>query len=252
MILPLTRALIVLDLETTGTNVKEDRIVELGFRVWYPDGSNKSWNRFIDPGCPIPADATQVHHITDEMVAGSPTFAQLAENLSRGFRDCDYCGYNVHFDLRVLEAEMHRAGVNWTPGDARVLDPLALWRILEPRTLSDAVRRFLKREPTEAHRALGDADDAMEILEALLEEFKLPLDLDKLHAMAFPMIGVDGVGKIIWKNGEAALGFGKHNGTRLRDMPPGYLKWMLDGDFTPRTKEIVRNALQGKYPKKEE
>lgn len=248
----LQRPLIILDTETTGTNVQTDRIVEIGFRVLYPDGTSKTWCRYINPGCPIPAEVTEVHHITDEMVAGEPSFGQLARNLAIGFNNCDYCGYNIKFDLSIIGAEMQRAGVEWSVGDARLLDPHALWRVLMPRTLSDAVRQFLHREPTEAHRALGDAEDAFEVLLAMLEAFKLPPDMDKIHALAFPVIGADGAGKIIWRGKEAAIGFGKHNGTLLRDMPAGYLKWMLNGDFTPRTKELVRDALQGKYPQKGE
>lgn len=253
MILELTRPLVCLDVETHDKGSPEQvRIVELGFKKLYVDGREPyRYVSFVDPGVPITAGATEVHHITDDMVVNAPQFNQLAPSLLKGFRDCDYCGYNVRFDLRVIAAEFLRVGIEWSPGDAKLLDSMHLWRVGQPRTLSDAVREFLKREPTEAHRALGDAEDALDVALAQLERFQLPHTIAELHALCYDDNHVDSEGKFVWINGEVACNFGRHRRTLLKSMPVEYLDWMVrKGDFSTEVKKLVANALSGVYPTK--
>ena len=106
MKLNLTRPLIFFDLETTGTNVVNDRIVELSYIKVYPDGHEESKTRRLNPGMPIPPASTAVHHITDEDVKDCPTFAQVAKSLHAIFADCDIAGYNSNkFDVTLLIVE---------------------------------------------------------------------------------------------------------------------------------------------------
>ena len=252
--IPLTKTLVALDLETHAKcQPEEARIVEIGMHIMYADGRpDKKWSALVDPGVPI--TATDAHGISDADVKDAHKFKDYAQNLTHGLTNVDYCGYNVKFDLRVLAAEMERAGVPWSYEGAHILDGLRLWQVAKPRTLADAVREFLGREPTEAHRALGDASDALDVSLAILERFpELPKDIKALHELCFPHNPnfVDAEGKVIWSaEGEAALSFGKHQRTALKDVPQGYLEWMLAGNFPPDTKTIVRGALRGQFPKR--
>lgn len=278
MILPLTRPLIALDVETDGIGTPErSRIVELGFEVHYHDDRpSLSYVSLINPERPISLDATKTHGIRDEDMlrcarcGGSkeahpltgcevfkrvPTFAMLSDRLAKNFVDCDFCGYNVRFDLRVMSGEFARVGVPWSVGNSNMLDPLHLWRVVAKRTLSDAVREFLEREPTAAHRALGDAQDALAVALAMLERYdQLPRDVGKLHDLCFDADNVDPDGKFKWVDKDVTINFGKHKGKTLQTIARVdrwyFEKFMLGGDFTPDVKKIVADALLGVFPVK--
>jgi len=183
-----------------------------------------------------------------------PTFKELAESFAKGFNNCDYAGYNVRFDVRCISGEMKRAGVEWSQGDAKLLDSLRLWQLGEPRTLTHAVRKFLGREPSAAHRALGDATDALEVAFAQLELWPdLPRDLGKLHDLCYDASAIDPDGKFKWVNGEVTFTFGKYKGVPLKQaiaMDARYIKqFMLEkGDFSVEVKRLLVNALNGVYP----
>jgi DNA polymerase III epsilon subunit-like protein len=282
----LTRPLCALDLETTSVDPQQARIVQVAFVMRYPDDTPPlRWSTLVNPRVPIPAEAHTVHGIADAKVQGCrtcggesthpqhrvsrpdadgchafkpwPTFAAIAANLASGLVDCDYAGFHVRYDLRVLEAEMARAGVEWTYQGARILDGHRLWQVLSPRTLSDACRHWLGREPSDAHDAVADAHDALAIIDTQIEALSAlseGLTLDDIHASQWPddAKNIDPDGKFQWgPDGEAVLAFGKLQGTRLRDaakIDRGFLQWMLGKDFSPVAKRIARDALAGTFP----
>lgn len=282
MILHLSRTLVALDLETDGDGTPEEqRPVEVAVLIVRPDGSEEPHATLVNPERPIPARATKVHGITDVRVSGCancgapleghpvgkadgsvealcvtprrvPTFAQIAPRLAPALTGVDFCGYNVRYDLRVLAGAFKRAGVAWSADGARLLDAHALWQLARPRALGDAVREWLGREPTDAHRAMGDARDALAVSMAILERVDaLPRDIARLHEMCFTDRNVDPAGKFVWRDGEAVCNFGKkHHGRRLREIPRDYLEWMMKDTFPPETKVIVREALAGRFPVK--
>lgn len=255
MLLKLDRPIIAFDVETHDMCPPEQaRIVELGFIMFRPDGTTKTWQSLVNPGVPISTDTTKIHHITDEMVKDSPKFKQIAESLTKGFNNCDYAGYNVKFDLRVLQGEMNRVGVKWNYTDARLVDGLRLWQISEPRTLGDAVQKYVGRKLSDAHRAMGDAQDAWDAIEGILKAHdKLPRTVQEIHDLCFPRNPdwVDEDGKIAWKGLDAVLTFGKWVGTPLHLVETSYLNWMLNGNFSETVKLIVRKTLAGEMLTKE-
>lgn len=253
--LHLTRPLIWLDVETHDKVPPEQAyICELGFELIDPIEATKIWSAFIKPPVPIAEGATGVHNITNEMVADARPFAEFAKNLAYGFSNCDFGGYNVRFDLRVIKAEMDRAGVAWDYRGAFLVDPLRLWQVTEPRTLSDAVRHFCKRAPSDAHRALADAQDAREVADGILAKYThLPLTVPELHRLCFAPAetSLDPDNRIVWVGPDACLNFGKWKGKPLRLVSSDYLQWILSSEFSSAVKEIVEAALRGTYPKRE-
>src|SRR5262245_62062980 len=155
--LHLTRALAVVDLETTGVSLKNDRIIEIAVVKFAPEGNRIRFYHRINPGIPIPASATAVHGIADKDVADCPQFATIAAALARFLRDCDLAGYGIcKFDLPMLVNEFTRAGIHFSLNRRGVLDALKIFHRREPRDLAAAVRHYLDREHDEAHSALAD------------------------------------------------------------------------------------------------
>jgi DNA polymerase-3 subunit epsilon len=248
-ILPLTRPLIVFDLETTGTDTDKHRIVQFGFQLYTAEGLVKEYECLVNPGTPIPPEVTEVHGISDADVADALTFAQLAPNLAPHFVDCDFGGKNVRFDLRMFEAEMRRAGVSWNYATARIIDAERLEQLAVPRSLSHLYKKYTGEELVGAHGALADVRASAAVIFHQLSVHKevLPLDLDKLHELQWPG-RIDLEGKFVFKNGVATCMFGKYRGHRMTAIPPDYWRFILKSDFSAEIKALANNALRGLYP----
>ena len=157
MRLNLTRPIVFFDLETTGTNVNSDRIVEISVIKLLPDGRAIEKTRRINPEMPIPAEATAVHHITDEDVAGEKTFRQVAASLAQLLTGCDIAGFNSNrFDIPLLDQEFCRAGIEFDFSKARFIDVQTIYHKKEPRTLSAAYQYYCGKPLEGAHGASAD------------------------------------------------------------------------------------------------
>lgn len=231
------------DLETTGTDPYEDRIVELAVVPMNPRTGEpeEAWATLVNPGRPIPPGATDAHGITDEQVADAPGFEELADRVQRIVDDSVLVGYNSRrFDTVLLDAELRRVG---RPGvdltRAQEIDVYELWWHLEPRTLTGAVKRFLGRSFEDAHEAEADVVATIDVLGEVLRRFGLTLD-EAVQASR-PDDEVDRARKLVVNDdGEVCLNFGKHQGTPCRHIPLDYFKWMAKSDFPPQTMELLR------------
>ncbi|MEE2900572.1 MAG: 3'-5' exonuclease [Gemmatimonadota bacterium] len=253
----LDRPLIFFDLETTGLDVKNDRIVELALIKVTPQGDVLERVRRYNPGVPIPPEATAVHHITDEDVANEHPFCRTARSLHDQFlTGCDLGGFNIRrFDLHMLVAEFKRCDIRFTLERRRVLDMQNLFHREEPRDLSAAARFYLGREHEEAHTALGDIRTTAAVLGAQLERYPhIPQDLDGLHAYCEEFapfrtelerwFGPSEEGRVFRR--------GKHKGRALNDVAtetPDYLRWMLGvADMDEDVLSVVREAVASSSP----
>lgn len=242
MSLKLKKPLVFFDLETTGTNITHDRIVEISFIKLMPDGSTVERSRRINPCMPIPAEATAVHHITDDDVADAPTFAMVAKSLAEHFAGCDFAGFNSNrFDLPLLDQEFNRAGVDFDFGRCNFVDVQTIYHKREPRTLTTAYRYYCGKELEDAHSALADTRATYEVLMAQLDHYgDLPEEVDKLSEYASQNRNVDFMGRLIYDDsGCEVINFGKYKGRKAEDVlrsDPGYYSWIMGGDFTNNTK----------------
>ena len=242
MKLKLTRPLVFFDLETTGTNITHDRIVEISIVKLMPDGTVVERSRRLNPEMPIPAEATAVHHITDDDVAGEPTFRQVAASLSKLLQGCDIAGFNSNrFDIPLLDQEFHRAGVDFDLNGVRFVDVQTIYHKKEPRTLVATYRYYCGKELEEAHSALADTRATMEVLMAQLDVYDdLPVELDGLSEFANPNRNVDLLGRLIYDdNKREVINFGKYKGRLAEEVlasDPGYYNWIMLGDFAQNTK----------------
>lgn len=245
----LERPLVFFDLETTGLNLRTDRIIELALIKVTPQGDVMEKVRRFNPGMPIPPEATAVHGITDADVADEAPFCARARALHEILDGCDLAGFNVRrFDLGMLVAEFARCDIRLEMEGRRVVDVQNIFHHEEPRDLSAAARFYLAREHEEAHTALGDIRTSAAVLSAQLRRYPhLPRDLDGLHAYCeehYPTrtevdrwFGPEAEGRVFRR--------GKHTGRPLTEVAtndPDYLRWMTRAeDMDP---EVVRLVLQ--------
>jgi DNA polymerase-3 subunit epsilon len=247
-LLKLTRPLVSIDCEATSTDPQTARIIEIAFVMFYPDERPaKEWSMRVNPGVPIPAASTAVHHITDADVADRPTFKQLAANLAKGFTDCDYCGQNCRYDLRLISAEMQRCGQPWSYVGAKIIDSYQLERLAVPRSLSHLYRKYAGEDLKDVHGAMADVKAANIVIAKQLERYsELPRDLEKLHEMQWPG-ELDEGGKFKMIDGVATCQFGKWRGKAMREIPVSYYDWLLKSDFPADVKTLAGQAKLGNY-----
>lgn len=254
--LTLTRPLAFFDLETTGTDPASDKIVEISVLRVDPGGGRESRTRRVNPGRPIPAEATAIHGIRDEDVRDEPDFRRVARGLLDFLKDSDLAGFNVaRFDLPLLDREFRECGLDLGVARRRVIDAMTIFHRKERRHLTAAVAFYLGREHAGAHGAEADVAASLDVLDAQLGRYAdLPRSVEELDAWCRPQAAAgaaDFSGKFLWKNGEIVMAFGKHQGRSLRDMArehPDYLEWIVKQDFPADAKRIAEGALKGEFP----
>ncbi len=219
--LKLERPIIFFDLETTGTNVTRDRIVEISYIKVYPDGREERKSRRLNPEMHIPEASTAVHHITDEDVKDEPTFRQVAKSLLEIFEGSDIAGYNSNkFDVPVLMEEFGRCGINFDVNGRRFIDVQNIFHKMEQRTLVAAYRFYCGRELEDAHSAMADTQATYEVLLGQLRKYE-ELENDVEFLAKFSTIGrnLDLAARIVLDDNDAPVfNFGKHKGKAVKEV----------------------------------
>src|SRR5512143_3754238 len=249
-LLPLERPLVVFDTETTGTNPRGDRIIDIACVKVHPDGHRETWQARFNPGMPIPPGSTAIHGIGDKDVTGCPRFADVAAQLAAFLEGCDLAGYNITgFDLPILRIEFLRAGVPFAISERRLLDAQRIFFAREPRHLTAAARFYCQADHNGAHGALADAEMTLQVLAGELERYPdLPRSIPELHDLFCAGLDqdMDPEGRFRLVNGEPTVNFGRNRGKRLSDLrrcEPDFLRWIVRGDFSEPVKEIARRYL---------
>lgn len=240
------KPIVFFDEETTGTDVCKDRIVQLAtlkiFHSLNDEGERK--NILINPGIPIPPEATAVHGITDEMVKDSPPFAMYAKGIAAYLSGCDLAGYNiVRFDVPLLAEEFERCGITWPEPGTKYFDACNIFKGKEERTLGAAVQFYCNRAHGEAHDALGDVLATRDVMVAQMRKYEDLADYEAYNKFCTNPKAVDLAGKIELNDaGEPCFAFGKNKGKPVKS-DGGYVSWMLGGDFPSSTKKILRQIM---------
>jgi len=247
MKLELKNPLIFFDLETTGIDIVNDRIVQIAYHKVYPNGKEESKSFLINPGMPIPPQATAIHKITDDDVAMAPLFKHVANEIARDFEGCDLAGYNSNrFDIPLLAEELLRAEVDIDLSKRKFIDVQVVFHKKEPRNLAAAYQFYCNKELTGAHDAAVDTMATFEILKAQLETYQdLPTTVEGLSKFTTQTKNVDFAGRFVYdENGHEVFNFGKYKGQKVSDIlkkDTGYFGWMLSGDFSLHTKKVLTN-----------
>ncbi|NQV71762.1 3'-5' exonuclease [bacterium] len=247
----LSKIMIAFDVETTGKNPDTDQIVEISMCL-YEGGREDGFYQLIRPDVPIAKGAQAVHGISMEDVAEMPSFHEVADEIEEFLGRADvFVGYNVRFDIRCVEQEFERIGRTIDLSSKLVVDPYRIWQSLEPRSLSDAYRRFVGQELENAHSAEADVQAAVDVLRGIRRTFNLEeASWEELAKMTNPEkdLWIGPSHQFVWSAGEVVFGFGKYNGRPLFEVATrdaGYLRWIQGADFPPHVKSLCKGALSG-------
>lgn len=249
MSLQLERPIAFIDLETTGVSLTTDRIVEVAIIKILPDGTRQVKRKLINPQMPIPAQSSEIHGITDEMVKDAPTFKQAGNELKQFIENCDLGGYNSNrFDIPMLMEEFLRSGLEMDLTTRRMVDVQHIFYTMEPRTLSAAYKFFCQKELVDAHSAEADVAATIDVLMAQIERYpQLGSTVDSILNTIGEEKIVDYARRFVFddKNVEV-FNFGKHKGRPVADVlkaEPQYYDWMMRGDFPLHTKQKLTEIL---------
>lgn len=245
MQLNLKNPLLFFDIESTGLNVATDRIVEISAVKVFPDGHTEVKTRRINPTIPISEESRRIHGISDEDVKDCPTFQQIAKSLAQWMTGCDIAGYNsLKFDIPMLAEEFLRAGVSFDFRKRNLVDVQNIFHKMEQRTLSAAYKFYCHKDLENAHSAQADTMATYEILMAQLDRYPdLQNDVHFLADFSTKTRFADYAGRIVYNDKDIPVfNFGKHKGkpvTEVLRAEPSYYAWMMHGDFTLDTKNIL-------------
>jgi len=245
MNLNLNRPLCFFDLETTGIDIANDRIVEIAILKLMPDGEKREKVWLVNPGCPIPQAASDVHGITDDKVASAPSFKQIAADVNSFIDNSDLAGYNSdRFDIPLLAEEMLRAEFDFDLSTRKTVDVQTIFHKMEKRTLTAALKFYCDQTLENAHSALADTQATHDVLQAQIERYDdLQNDISFLSEFSSHRKTADLAGFIVFNSKEQeCFGFGKHKGKTVEqvlEQEPGYFGWLLNADFPRYTKKIL-------------
>lgn len=265
MKLNLQKPLVIFDLETTGLDLVKDRVIQLSYIKVYPDGHEERGDEIINPEKPIPDEVAQLTGISNDDVKNKPTFKQLASKLCQVFTGSDIAGFNSnHFDVPLLAEEFLRAGIDFDFSKSRLIDVQTIFHKMERRNLAAAYKFYCghkMEDDFEAHRADQDTEATYRVLLGELEYYTeehqrelgedptdrvLPNDMQALADFSKVNDNVDFAGRIVWADVKGqrteVFNFGKHKGVPVADVlrfDPGYYSWILGGDFTYNTKQVL-------------
>ncbi|CAN5744166.1 3'-5' exonuclease [soil metagenome] len=268
MKLHLRRPIVFFDLETTGTDICKDRIVEISMLKVMPSGEEYVKTRRINPTIPIPLESSMIHRIYDEDVCNEPTFNKVAQGIHDFLKGCDLGGYNlIKFDIPLLAEEFLRVGIDFDLSNRAIVDVCRIFHQMEQRTLSAAYKFYCEKTLTNAHSAEADTIATYEILKSQLDryehvavagsgcaaEFPVVNDMQKLHKFTFQNTA-DLSGRIVFNPaGKEVFNFGKYKNVPVEEVllkEPGYYDWVMRGEFPLYTKKVLtRIKLRGMQTK---
>lgn len=249
MNLKLNKPLCIFDLETTGTNISKDRIVEICILKVFPDASRETKTWLVNPETPIPAATTAIHGISDDMVADKPTLKEIAPKIIEMIKDSDLGGFNSNrFDIPLLAEELLRVGYDFDLSKHQPVDVQTIYHKKEPRNLSAAYQFYCGKTLEDAHSAEADTLATFEVLDAQVAKYEdLPSDINALSNFSFHSKYADLAGFLRYDaEDEVIFSFGKYKNQKVRvvfDKDPGYFGWIQNADFPLYTKRVL-TAIQ--------
>lgn len=245
----LKKPIAFIDLETTGTDINKDRIVEISICKVNLDLSREVKTRRVNPGIPIPAGASEIHGIKDEDVANEPPFRSIAKGIHAFIDGCDIGGFNsTNFDIPLLLNEFSRSDVEWDYTQCNLIDACNIYKIKEPRTLAAAVKFYTGEDIENAHSAEADINATVDVFFKQLEMYDdVPKTAKELHLYCnYGRKMIDLSGWFIYAEDGKTIIINKGKkcfGKKMIDNIE-YLYWMLGAELPADTKMYCRKFIE--------
>ena len=245
MKLRIERPLCFFDLETTGINITNDRIVEIAILKLNPDEKIEKKVWLVNPEMLIPKEVSEIHGITDDKVADAPTFKEISKTIYNFIKGSDLAGYNSdRFDIPLLMEEFLRSEVDFETKNLRTIDVQTIFHKMEQRNLTAALKFYCNKKLENAHSAMVDTQATYDVLMSQLDRYSdLEPSISFLSDFTTRRKNADFAGYIVFnKENVECFSFGKHKGQTVEnilDKEPGYFGWLLKSDFPLYTKKIL-------------
>lgn len=224
---------VCLDCETTGLEPREDRLIEIAVCLFNFDGISESFETLIDPERQIPEITIEIHHITDEMVAGKPKAKEVMPKVLKMIKGHTIMGHGIGMDIAFIAEECKRAKIPCNIEKSPFFDTLRMARLYgeSPVNSLQQLRKHFNIAEEGAHRAMSDVIVNIEVFKYLCEGFKTSKDL-RLRLQR----------PILLK----AMPLGKHKGRRFSDIPIEYLRWAVNKDFDQDLLFSIKTELKNR------
>ena len=245
MNLKISKPICFFDLETTGVNVSNDRIVEISILKIFPNGNKESKTWLVNPEIPIPLEASNIHGITNDIVKDEPNFKIIASDVKSMINNCDLAGFNSNkFDIPLLAEELLRSKIDFSLENILTIDVQNIFHKMEQRTLSAAYKFYCGKSLENAHSSKADTLATFEVLESQIEKYDdLKGDVNFLSNFSSRGKNVDLAGFIKYnKDDLPCFSFGKHKDKTVDyvlENESGYFGWLLNADFPIYTKKVL-------------
>jgi len=238
------------DLETTGLNIGQDKIIEICIiKKFYNDIANEELYFKFNPGdIKISAEASSKHGVFNEDLVNEISFSEVAVDILKFIDGCSLAGYNIiQFDIPFIAAEFESIGIKFNYKDYHIIDVFKIWKHYEPRTLEGASQRFLGRSIDDAHQAKSDVIATIDIFEA---QYNIWVK-DNEESFFDDVISLRNVIDLDEKfksteDKKIIFNFGKYLNKTVQEVyatDPNYFKWIINSDFKPDTKKYAKLIL---------
>jgi DNA polymerase-3 subunit epsilon len=250
MELKLERPVVFFDVETTGLDLVNDRIIELCMIKVHPDGQQQKWySKFNPEGRLSRPEAIEKHGITDEELLDEDRFQFFATHIHEFIEGCDLGGYNIlRFDLPILSEEFLRSGIAFNYRNHRIIDSYLILAKMEPRSLESVYERMFGEKMENVHSAEADIEATIRVFQKQAEIYDLQSveTIEKISIDKENMADLGGKFKL--KDGKILFNFGKYLSKDVKEVyesDSGYFDWLLRADgFSRETKIIVGKILK--------
>tara|TARA_B100000780_G_scaffold108387_1_gene75814 strand:+ start:1126 stop:1899 length:774 start_codon:yes stop_codon:yes gene_type:complete len=245
MKLKIERPLCFFDLETTGINITNDRIVEIAILKLFPDQKIEKQVWLVNPEMSIPLEVSEIHGITNDKVADAPTFKEISKIVYNFIKGCDLAGYNSdRFDIPLLMEEFLRSDIDFSTKNLKTIDVQTIFHKMEQRNLTAALKFYCDKKLENAHSAMDDTQATHDVLMSQLDRYSgLEPSISFLSDFTTRRKTADFAGYIVYnKDGQECFSFGKHKGQTVENIlekEPGYFGWLLKAEFPLYTKKIL-------------
>jgi len=256
MNLKISKPICFFDLETTGVNVSLDRIVEISILKIFPNRNKESKTWLVNPGVPIPLEASNIHGITNDIVKNEPLFKMIASDIKSMINNCDLAGFNSNkFDIPLLAEELLRSEIDFSLDNVATIDVQNIFHKMEQRTLSAAYQFYCGKSLDNAHSSKADTLATYEVLESQIEKYNdLENNVSFLSDFSKRGKNVDLAGFIKYNEDNIpCFSFGKHKGKTVDyvlENESGYFGWLLNADFPMYTKKVLTQIRLNKLNNK--